>query len=113
MNVHFFADRATKALYCASGNQFIYPRNVEKLYYNDTNPGFPASMHLDRRGNVFIMYSTIDRYETGRIRQSEMHTRLVYCSSASIVKGTICECDRRRYRELITKQHQPEEVYES
>lgn len=116
LNVYFFADRQSGALYCAAdGRKFIHRRNVAKLYYDSTNPDFPTSMHLDRQGNLLLMYTDIDRYEIGRIQRREMRTSLVKCK-ASVVKGTPCDTNtsnRKRVREMQNDSyHQREDVYE-
>lgn len=114
LNVYFFADRQSGALYCASGNQFIYPRNVLKLYQDKENPDFPSTMHIDRKGNLLLMYSHIDRYEIGRIHKRDIRTTIVRCRSTA-VRGTICDnnCDRRR---SLDDQHNynytQEDIYE-
>lgn len=94
-NVYMFADMQTGSLYCASGNKYFAQRNMAQLYQDSSNPAYPASMRLDRKGNIFILYSDIDRYAIGKISKNKMRTTIVRCPS-SVIEGTICDTDTSR-----------------
>lgn len=94
-NVYLYANWQTGAMYCASGNKYFSQRNMAKVYHDPTNPGYPTTLRLDRKGNVFLMYTDIDRYAIGKIKKSSMRTTIVRCK-ASVIEGTVCDTDTAR-----------------
>lgn len=107
----------TGAVHCASGNKHFTKSNIATVYHDKSNPAYPAKMHLDSKGNLFIMYSDIDRYELGKIKLRNTRTTIVRCK-ASIVEGTVCDANKARTNlfEMIglrgVQHYQPENVYE-
>lgn len=94
-NVYFYADWQTGAMYCANGNKYFAQRNMAKVYHDTSNPPFPSSLRLDRKGNIFLMYTDIDRYAIGKIEKRNMRTTIVRCK-ASVIEGTVCDTDTAR-----------------
>lgn len=117
-NTYFYGDLQTGKLQCASGNKYFSQRNIATVYHDPSNPAYPARIHMDHKGNIFIMYSDIDRFELGKIKPRNMRTTIVRCK-ASIVEGTVCDSDTARtglMGLLGLKPHErytPENVYEN
>lgn len=107
----------TGSINCASGNKHFSKRNIASVYHDPSNPAYPAKMHLDNKGNLFIMFSDIDRYEIGAIKPRDIRTRIVRCK-ASIVEGTVCDSSTARTGLLgllglnPDARYNPEDVYE-
>lgn len=68
---------------------------MAKVYHDERSPAYPTSLRLDRKGNIFLMHTDIDRYELGKIKKDKMRTTIVRCK-ASIIEGTVCDTDTTR-----------------
>lgn len=93
--MYYYADLQTGSVFCASGNKYFAQRNMAKVYHDESNPAYPTTMRLDRKGNIFLMYTDMDRYTLGKIKKQEMRTTIVRCK-ASIIEGTLCDTDTAR-----------------
>lgn len=90
---------------------------MASVYFDDSNPAYPTTMRQDRKGNIFVMYTDIDRYAIGKISKNKMRTTIVRCK-ASVIESTACDTDTTRSGLMGLmglnpyQRYFPEDVYE-